>query len=388
VIAISFFGVQMLLKILYVLRLGYGPEYVGWYNGTGALVFMAMGLPSGALGTRFGGARTMLVGGIAAVVGMALLPVTELVPSWAQPAWPFLSQLVLTCGWSMFTVNLVPSLTLATAEGNRQQAYALNNALVGLGTLVGTLAGGLLPGMFAALLSTDLQEPAPYRLALFVGAGLATLSLIPLSLSRRSAPAVASERARPKGRFPLLPVALIIAYIYLRHAGWATCQAFCNAYMDTDLQLPTATIGLITGSGQLLAILASLLTPRLTRRWGNALTLALVTVGTALFLLPMALVSHWSAASFGRLGILVLSAIWLPALQVFQMDLVDSEWRTIAYGSATTAMGFGFGSISLAGGYIIEARGYNFLFMLGVLLSLAAGALMWAISKSPISRRA
>jgi len=253
IISVSFFGVQMLLKLLYVIRLGYGPEYVGWYNATGALVFMAMGLPSGALGARFGTRRVMIAGGIGAVLGMALLPTTEFVPFWAQSVWPFVSQVFLTCGWSLFTVNMVPALTAATTDSGRQHAYALNNALVGLGTFCGTVIGGLLPGMFGSLLRIDLDQAAPYRWALLVGASLGIAALLPLTLIRSSSSGSTRAQVQRRGRFPVLAVVPVLLYIYLRHAGWATCQAFCNAYMDTELRLPTASIGLLTGIGQAIA---------------------------------------------------------------------------------------------------------------------------------------
>ena len=50
--ALGFYGINMLLRVLFVLRLGYGPEYVGLFNGAGALTYMSMGVPSGALGSR------------------------------------------------------------------------------------------------------------------------------------------------------------------------------------------------------------------------------------------------------------------------------------------------------------------------------------------------
>lgn len=384
IIAVSFFGIHMLLRVLYVLRLGHGPEYVGWLSAASALAYMSMGVPSGALGSRFGARKIMLIGGITVVTGMVILPLTEAVPLWARSSWPILSQVVLTSGWSMFNVNLVPALMAATTAQNRGNAYALSNALSGLGTFLGTICGGMLPGLFADAFGQTLDAPAPYRFALWVGAALGLLALVPLSMVGQVERAASREQAAARGPFPVLPIALVIGYVYLRHAGWATCRAFCNAYMDTDLHLPASSIGLITGVGQFIAVLASLLTPRLAARRSNGWILVTTTLGTAISLVPLALVPHWAAAGLGRLGVLVLSALWLPALQVFQMELVDGPWRSLAYGAVSMAMGFGFGSTSLAGGYIVAAGGYRSLFLLGVGLSTVAAALMWAILKSPI----
>ena len=55
VLAISFFGILLLLRVLYVLRLGHGPEYVGLFSAVSAFAYMAMSLPSAALGKRYGG---------------------------------------------------------------------------------------------------------------------------------------------------------------------------------------------------------------------------------------------------------------------------------------------------------------------------------------------
>jgi len=385
-IAVSFFGIQMLLKVLYVIRLGYGPEYVGWYNGTGALFFMLMGIPSGALGVRYDTRKVMLAGAGGVVLGQLLLPLTEFAPTLLRTVWPFLSQLCLTVGWSMFTVNLVPSLTAVTAPENRATALAISSMLSGLGTFVGTLIGGMLPGWFAAAAGLGLDDPAPYRRALFVGAALALTCLVPLSLIRKAGSHRARQHRDKRSTFPWLAIGLVIAYVYVRHAGWATCQAFCNAYMDTELHLPASAIGLITGIGQFVAIFAPMLAPRLAARYGYGRTLVGVSIGTALCLLPLALIPHWFAAAVGRFGILVLSGIWLPALQTFQMGLVDDDWRSMAYGALTMGMGMGFSSTSLSGGYIIAAWGYDTLFLLGAALSLASAILMWGILRSPAVR--
>ncbi|HUT19686.1 MAG TPA: MFS transporter [Anaerolineae bacterium] len=385
--AISFFGIQMLLKVLYILRLGHGPEYVGAFGASSALAYMAMGVPSGLLGRRFGTRTMMLVGGVGCTLGMAMLPLTEFAPASLRDAWPFFSQVALTLSWSMLNVNVVPALMAIATPDVRDAAYALTGAVRSLGMFLGTLFGGLLPGLFAQILGDSLGEPAPYRYALFVGAGLSALSLLPLVMIGQPQPRAAGAHEAKRGAFPLLPIALMVGYVYLRHAGWATCQAFCNAYMDTELQLSTSSIGLITGAGQFLAMLASLATPRLAARRGNAWTLVMTTMGIALSLLPMGLFAHWTAAGLGRLSILVLTAAWMPAFQVFQMELVESEWRSLAYGAVAMAMGLGFASTSLAGGYVIAAAGYRVLFLIGAALCAAASVVMWAIARRDARQR-
>lgn len=93
----------------------------------------------------------------------------------------------------------------------------------------------------------------------------------------------------------------------------------------------------------------------------------------------MGLIPHWAAAGIGRIGYQLATAMWIPVLQVFQMELVDAEWRALTYGITSMAMGLGFGTLSLAGGYIIAALGYRSVFLVGAGLELVAAVVLWAI---------
>ncbi len=383
IFAVSFFGIRMLLTVLYLLRLGYGLEYIGVFSAIGALAYMTMSLPSGALGGRLGMRKTMLAGGVTAVIGMTMLPLVEFLPSWSRYGWPVLSQVVLIGGWALFSVNLVPALMATTSAHNRNTAFAFSSMVRGLGTLVGTLIGGLLPLLFITISGGSLDDAAPYRYSLWTSAFLGLLSLIPLSLISRVGPITTDTREKVKGPFPVWPVFLIALYAYLSQGGSATCGAFCNAYMDTDLHLSAAAIGLISGAGQLLAVFAPLFVPRMAALHSSAWTLSVTSVGLAISLLPLALIPNWFAAGLGRVGILALTAIWLPVLQVYQMELVEDERRSLAYGIFSAVMGFGFASISLAGGYIVAERGYQSLFLLGAGMCLLGAALMAVIRKRP-----
>ena len=374
--ALGFYGINNLLRIIFVLRLGYGPEYVGLFSGVGALTYMSMGVPSGALGSRLGAKRVMLVGGTITSLGMAILPLGEFLSPGPRGVWLLAAQIILIGGWAMFNINLVPALGAATTAENTNSGYALSGALRSLGTFVGTISGGLLPGLFADLVGQSLDVPGPYRMGIWAGALVFLGALIPLAMVRRGNQVTTREQARARGRFPLRRLAPLLVYVYLHQVAWATCQSFCNAYMDTDLSLPISSIGLISGVGQFLAILAPLFIPRLAARRGNGWTAMMTTLGIGLSLLPLGLLSHWTAAGVGRIGIIILWAVWLPALQVFQMELVDKRWQSLAYGAASMAMGLGFGTTSLAGGYVIAAWGYRSLFLIGTGVAVVGTAVL------------
>jgi predicted MFS family arabinose efflux permease len=210
---------------------------------------------------------------------------------------------------------------------------------------------------------------------------MSVAALVPLFLVDRLEAQAVEEQAEARGPFPWLAVGLMVLHVYLGHAGWAIRQAFANAYMDTVLLLPASAIGLITGLGQFAAMGTPLLNPRLARRWGDGWTLAVTSLGMGISLLPMVFLPHWSAVAAGSIGVLSLSAMWLPALHVFQMEQVEPRWRALAYGAVSMAMGFSFASMSLLGGYVIARSGYRTLFAIGAGVSVVGAALMWGVLK-------
>jgi predicted MFS family arabinose efflux permease len=281
----------------------------------------------------------------------------------------------------MYNVNLVPALMAVTTEEERSSAYAVNGGLKGIGTFLGTTVGGMLPGLFANAFTLSLDVPRPYGYGIWVSVLVGLIALIPVTRLGGLEGPEPTGHAEADVRFPVLPVASMLLYVYLSHSGWAITRAFSSAYMDTVLDLPAAQIGLITSVGQFVAILSPLATPWLARHRGNGWALTMSTVGMGVSMLPVALIPHWAGAGLGNTGVLALAAIRMPALQVFQMELVDARWRALAYGAASMAMGFSFATFSFGGGYIVAAFGYRALFLLGLGMSLAGAAIMWGIRR-------
>ncbi len=389
----SYFGIMALLRGLYLLRLGYDPSFLGIYYATGALTYVTMGMPSGALGTRLGTRRAMLTGGWLTVIGMSILPLSSWLPDTVSVVCPFASQVVTTAGWSLFSVNSVPALMLVTSDENRASAYALTSAVRGLGTFTGTLIGGVLPSIVARIATPDIPTDqallgaTPYAWSILGSAILGLLSIIPLTRIRGGLrPERTAQPTAARGTFPLVFVIGLTAHVLTRHLGWTTCQAYGTPYMDTDLSLPTATIGTLTSIGYIAAIFGTMLLPRMTSRWSHERILTVSTATQIGSLALMAFVPHWSAAALGLLGVQVSSSIWIPELQVFQMERVKEEWRSMAYGAVAMAMGLGFGSMSYFGGQMITTHGYRQLFATGAVLSAVATALIIGVSRGTAQR--
>ena len=57
-----FMGVYLVLFNLYLVRLGYGPEFIGLANAAGLLVYGVSSLAGGEIGRRWGSRRGMIAG--------------------------------------------------------------------------------------------------------------------------------------------------------------------------------------------------------------------------------------------------------------------------------------------------------------------------------------
>ena len=386
IVSVGYFGILMLLRSLYILRLGYGPEYIGLYGTVSAVAFASMCLPGGALSAKFGVRRVMRASGAVMVLGMALLPMSQYVPAALRFYWPLLAQTVSMLGWATLQVNMGPALMAATTAERRSTAFAIYNAIYALGIFAGMLVGGMLPGAFGSLLGQELTEPAPYSLAIWVGAAVVACIAFPLSTISRLhvAPHEAAARSSEDAeRFPWAPVMIVLLQVCLTRAAWATCQSFCDAYLDSVLRLPTASIGVLSSVGQLAAIVSPLIGPRLAISKGSIWVLMAGSLGLGASMLPIALIPHWGAAGLSRLGVLVLTGIWVPAVQVYLMELVPPRWRTLAFGASSMSFSVAYGASSYFGGRIIAAEGYNRAFLIAALIPLAGALLMWIARRIP-----
>ncbi|MAG14211.1 MAG: hypothetical protein CMN78_06415 [Spirochaetales bacterium] len=379
--AISFFGIQGMLKVIYVLRLGFGPEYIGIFNSMGAVVYMIMGIPSGWLGKKFGSRRMLLLGSAITAGGMFILPLTHFASENMVAVLPILHQIVQTIGWSLLGVNITPTVMLLTTPENRNEAYALLTTSRWAGALIGSLIGGLLPGLFASTFHIRLTDPAPYNFAIWLGTIFGIAGLVPLLMTRRyKEPAPARSTSR-KEKMPLKKALLLTLYAYLGHSGFAAVVSFGNAYMDTDLHVSTTALGVLMALGQLASACAPFLAPFLAKRRGNEYSLLMAPLLTAIALVPAFLFPHWAAIAAARIVVLGTAAIWMPALQVFQMESFHPTWRTLVYGIVSTGLGLCFASVSLSGGYLSAHFGYRSTFLVGFILSVLSFVAFWIIMR-------
>lgn len=390
-------GIYSVILNLYILRLNFGPEFVGQINFVANLVFALGSLTAGWLGSRFGNRRIMVLGMAIGAIGALSLPMADFVDQRWRAVWLGVTLVFIYTGLAFYFVNSGPFLIRVTAVAARGAIFAIQSAISGLASFVGGLIGGILPALFASVMIVSMMHPAPYRMPLIV-VGVLLVGALFLVLRTREPDEEEAEpesiEARPGAPRPRSAYSLIVfmsVVRFLQVAGVGAAVTFFNVYMDSGLHVATPTIGLVSASARLFAVPAALLGPVLARRMGYGEAAVLGSLGAVLSLLPMALIPTPWAASAGFVGLLAFTSIRFPTFYVFMMERTPPRLRAAMTGAGEMAAGFSFAIISLLGGYIIVHFGYDATFMLGAVVTLAGtvlfGAYVWWLRRRPEAAR-
>jgi len=385
-------GIYSVLFNLYLLRLGHDPELIGMINSAALLTFAIFSLPAGMIGSRWGSRQVMIIGLTMMLVGCSLLPLAEFGPASWQVGWLIGSYVVAFLGLALYFVNAAPFAMSVAPPEERSHVFSVQVALWSLAGFAGSLVGGLLPSFFSSILDVSLNEPAPYRYPLLIAAILTIPGI--LAILTTTSP---EENVAPPSKLELAAgvnlaqvgkaaIGLIILMAFIRMlqvTSMGATSTFFNVYLDTSLQVPTLQIGLLSAMGRLLAAAAAMATPLLTARKGHGAVVIWASVGGALFMLPLALLPHWSAAGLGFVGMVALSSVRYSAFLVYSMELISPKLRAAMSGAGEMAAGLSFSFMALSGGYLISLFGFTSLFLMGAALSILGTLLFWLYDRRP-----
>jgi predicted MFS family arabinose efflux permease len=282
-------------------------------------------------------------------------------------------------------VNSTPYLMDLTMPAERNQIFALQQAVLGLFGFAGSLAAGVLPGLVADGIGVALDSPAAYRYALILTPLSYLVAVLLLMRTQPRPPIQRTAESAHAAAVPYLLIGFVALMIFLQTIGEGTVRAFYNLYLDTTLKVPLSQIGLVMGVGQFLPIITSLAAPSLMMRWGSGGTLGLAAALTSLCMLAMALLGDWGAAVVTYIGVLVSISIAAVARSLFTQEIVPAHWRTMMSVAFTTGLALGWATAAGLGGYVIAASGYRLLFALGAAMAATSALLVWLYLRS--SRR-
>lgn len=364
----SYFGIQTVLQNLYLLRLGYGTEFIGVLIGSGQVLWAVCALPAGYVGRRFGLRRAILAGWILSGLGNSLVVFVEFVPpEWRMP-WLFFWWGLSWVGAALNSVNNIPYVMAVASPEERNYAFAAQQGIQSLMAFVGSLVAGLLPGTIAAVVGPG-DSLAPFRYTLWlVPLGYALIVLVIVGIEPAAEP-VHQQRSANADKAPLGLFALFVIVVFLQTTGDGSLRAFFNVYLDRGLGVSTAQIGSVMGLAQLLPVIGAILAPRVLSALGPARAYGAAALAGGLFIVVVALVPNWLVAAAAYTGAMTVFSIAGPARNVFSQQLVVPRWRTTSAALSTIGLATGWAATAMAGGYAIAMVGFPGLFGASALLA-------------------
>lgn len=373
-------GISAVILNLYLLRLGYGTEFIGTLNSAGLFVFALVSLPIGAV-QRFSSRQMLQVGQMFSVAGLLGIAMMLYVNN-GQAALLIAFRIVSMIGLSAYFVHQIPYAMDITEPAWHNRALAVTMAMFSLSTFFGSWVGGYMPELFGNLLNLELSDPQPYQLPLIVAAILILPAFYAVYKIPHEAQTGASEHSADLPHLPnwrsMAGLAVVILVIRaFQTSGVGVVQTFSNVYFDDALLVPTSRIGLISGFGRLLGVPMSLVIPWLVIRYGNFKLIHISLGLIVLLILPMAFIPYWPVAAVAFISINSMGSLRYLSFVAYTMSLVPEKQRSLMSGVGEMAIGAGFASSSFVGGYLIAWYGYRELFLYGALMTTIGTVLFW-----------
>jgi MFS family permease len=377
-IGFAYFGIIGVVLNLYLVRLGYGPEFIGRLHASGQLAWAIFALPAGLIGRKWGIKQALIAANVLNGVGTIVMIAAEALPSDLLSAGLTAGWLLTWIGAALVTVNGAPYLMAVITPENRGYGFSAQQAAMGAATFAGSLLAGALPGWIAAQFDLSLEQAAPYRFTLM----LAPLAYLAAALVFTRADAVqAPDRPTEQKAGGVIPVRIFIFFgllVFIQSLAEGIIRPFYNLYLDTSLNVPVAQIGSTLGFSSLLLVLVSLATPAVLSRWGIIGAMKLSMLGFMLFAVLLAAVPLWPMAALIFLGIGSMLTILATARGIYGQEIVKPYWRTTSSAIATIGMAVGWSAATWAGGQLITSIGFQNMFLTGAVLGLFGAGLILA----------
>jgi hypothetical protein len=310
--------------------------------------------------------------------GYVLFLLVEQLPGSLRIAWLFATTILVWAGAALLTVNGLPYLVGITQPAERSHALAVSNSVSALAAVVGSLAAGFLPAQIADLTSAAAEDPAPYRLTLWLAPIFFTAAAFFFSRMRASEPLEIKLENKVPSKAPLLIFLFFGVVIFFQTASEGALRAFFNIYLDKDLRMPITQIGTLFAVAGLLPIVGSLLMPPLVARLGSGGAFMLTGLGTVGLLVLLGLIPHPLAAAFGFAVFNLLASLIGGVRGILSQEIVQPLWRTATSAILIMGLAFGWAGMALVGSVLIETVKFSGLMYISAGSAAVSIALLYA----------
>ncbi len=316
-------GIYGLVFNLFVLELGYTREFVGTLESIPAFVTAALAVPLALLWSGAPARRTLLASaalGTAAAFGAVLMPV--------KPALIFFKFVggVATALYSTAALPLMAACSGPGEERNRLFSFQFSASM--LASFGGSLLGGQLTRLAAALLYGGAETAGAYRVTLLAGAALMALTFIPLSGIGAQAETKGRQRADLAG-LDLRKLGWVLAPQVTIGLGAGMVIPYLNIFFKNEFPMDISRLGLIMALMPLSMAFGGMLGPGAVRRLGQVRAMIMFQALSIPFLATVGFSGVlWAtvAAAFART--LLMNASW-PIYPVFMLGHFEKRHHAL-----------------------------------------------------------
>jgi MFS family permease len=394
-------SIAALTTNLYVLSLGYKPEFIGLVAAMPAVGAFVAAVPTGLLADRWGRRPLLIVSGLLNPLALAAIALSTSAPALLIAS---LCNGILSGG---YWVTNLPVLTESTSDDQRVGVLALNSfLLLGVGA-AGSLIGGFVPEVAAALLHMSANDVVPLRWGVLAAAIVVFLPALPLfwltDTQGRSTPApqpgplaplesteeqerlavgaaLAEQRAEPVDPVGRLAVAILFVKLLIPDVlfttGSGAVVGLMQVYLHLRFGVNPGTLGVLFTAAGLVGGATSLLSPRLVRRWGALPVAVAMQYLTVPAMLTTGFAPAFTLAAGGEFARNVFRGFFDPVYATFTMGSVSRRLRATLSGFYSTTWSIGFTIGPAIAGFLQQHISLSSSFILGALCVSTSATLL------------
>ena len=348
---------------LYAYSLGFRSDFIGLLTAMPAIGAFIAAVPAGMLADRIGRKPLILFSAVLTPLTLVAIALSANAP--LLLAASFLNGLLASAYW----VTNLPMLTESTTPAQRVGVLAINSfLLLGIGAL-GSLVGGIVPEIAAALTNEPATAVLPLRWGVLAAAIVAAVPALPLVLLREprrrgkvgAISVTAEDASTPEpaardhhltrwGLIGLFAMLLIPDVIYV--LGESSVMGLEQLFFRLRFALQPGPLGIFFALAGVFGGASALIAPRLVLRWGKlrmATTMQLLSVPVVLLIGFMPILGIAVAAEVVRN---FLRGLFEPIYAAFAMESVSSRHRGLLSGFYGITWGVGYGLGASAAGFL------------------------------------
>lgn len=320
-------GIYGVIFNLYILRLGFGEDFLGLILSISATSMGLFSIPAAFVCDRLGRKRTLLLSSVLSAISLFFLYNTT------TPELLVLFSLASGMASALGLVTGSTFLLENSTKEERMYLFSMSSLIYTFSLLSGNMLGGFLPDILADLISAQSGSAISYRLTLYVSLVATMASLLPLAYvaekNSKENNGIRGQLHIYRSIFKSKVVRQMTLFYCLYGVGWGTSLPYFNVYFDTVLGASANQIGIFFSVSQIFMILGYFLVPVLTERTGKVRLVSIVQILSIPFLLMFVLTNNLLIAVVGFVMRYMLMNMANPILNSFKLEIVQPEERSM-----------------------------------------------------------